>query len=86
MHLTYSQDYWERYCPEVLKTPLHHGPTRGGAREGTKYRDWYENTLKSYRRLFGEAPPADIWPDTEARFRNVENFQRVNTGDHWIVR
>lgn len=30
LHLTYSRDYWERFCPEILRRPLHHGPTAGG--------------------------------------------------------
>ena len=25
LHLTYSRDYWDRLCGEVLKRPLHHG-------------------------------------------------------------
>lgn len=30
LHLTYSRDYWEVFCPEVLQADLHHGPTAGG--------------------------------------------------------
>ena len=33
LHLTYSRDYWERFCPEVIGKPLHHGPTKGGEAE-----------------------------------------------------
>ena len=31
LHLSYSRDYWERFCPDILGRPLHHGPTAGGA-------------------------------------------------------
>ena len=24
LHLTYSHDYWKRFCPELLGKPLHH--------------------------------------------------------------
>ncbi len=74
-HLTYSRDYWETYCPDVLGMDLHHGPTRGGASEDAKYRDWYQATLDSYRARFGP-PPADIWPEPQARFDS--RFVRVN--------
>ena len=33
LHLTYTHDYWARFCPDVLGTSLHHGPTRGGHQE-----------------------------------------------------
>ena len=37
LHLLYTHDYWGEFCPNVLRTPLHHGPTRGGAKEGAKF-------------------------------------------------
>src|SRR4051794_7395726 len=40
LHLTYTQSYWKRLCGEVLKQPLHHHPTRGGAQESAKFQDW----------------------------------------------
>lgn len=80
LHLTYTLDYWGIFCPEVLGTPLHHGPTRGGNRESAKYRDWYARTLESYERFFGP-PPISVWPAPAARFRNAEQFVRVNTAD-----
>jgi len=33
LHLTYSRDYWDRFCPEILGSQLHHGPTAGGGTE-----------------------------------------------------
>jgi len=27
--LTYTRSYWDRFCGDVLATPVHHGPTRG---------------------------------------------------------
>ena len=40
LHLTYTQSYWTRFCPEVLGKPLHHNPTQGGAAEQTKFNNW----------------------------------------------
>ncbi len=54
LHLAYSRDYWERFCPEVLGMPLHHGPTAGGAVEKARYFEQYAQTLKSYEAAFGE--------------------------------
>ena len=85
LHLAYTRSYWDEFCGDVLGGPLHHGPTKGGATEGAKYRDWYQATLDSYVRVFGEAPPADIWPDAERRFRNVGGFRRIDMAGVWLV-
>src|SRR3569623_361486 len=47
LHLTYSRDYWERFCPEVLGCPLHHGPTTGGAGERQRHFEQSAATLKA---------------------------------------
>jgi hypothetical protein len=74
LHLTYTRDYWEVFCPQVLGQPLHHDPTRGGAVERAKFIDWYARTLAAYRESFGEEPPADIWPAPQRRF--AQRFER----------
>jgi hypothetical protein len=73
LHLTYTRDYWEVFCPRVLGQPLHHDPTRGGGSEREKFFDWYAKTLAAYRTVFGE-PPQDIWPGPERRF--AQRFER----------
>ena len=60
-HLLYSRDYWERLCGEVLGKPLHHDPNPGGADEEARHHTQYLDTLAAYERIFGEAPPADLW-------------------------
>lgn len=67
-HLTYTRSYWDEFCGKVLGEPLHHEPTHGGQAEGEKFADWYQRTLGSYRRVFDEEPPADLWPPAPARF------------------
>ncbi|HSF12878.1 MAG TPA: hypothetical protein VLA50_07875 [Erythrobacter sp.] len=37
LHLTYSRDYWEVFCPTVLGADLHHGPTKGGSVERGRF-------------------------------------------------
>ena len=85
LHLTYSRDYWEEFCPTALDAPLHHGPTAGGEVERTRYYDQYAATLKAYEDAFGEAPPADIWPDAKRRFEIDPVGIRVNPKDVMIL-
>jgi hypothetical protein len=85
LHLTYTRSYWERLNGAILPVPLHHHPTRGGSSEDARFDDWYRRTLASYERVFGTAPPADIWPAAERRFGHDLAWRRVNTRDHWVV-
>ncbi len=84
LHLTYTRSYWERLCGQVLPRPLHHGPTRGGEAESAKFHAWYSDTLASYARLFGEAPPADVWPPAFERFAPAR-FERVDRRRYWLL-
>ncbi|MDR6544757.1 hypothetical protein J2810_000797 [Chryseobacterium rhizosphaerae] len=61
MHLIYTQNYWEEFCPDILKRNLHHHPSKGGTKEITKHRDWFSETLKSYKEIFQLDAPSDIW-------------------------
>ena len=86
LHLTYTRSYWQRFCGEVLKTPLHHDPTRGGAAEGRKHWAMYADTLVAYEAAFGEPPPADLWPPADQRFGEDLEVARVNRNEYWLVR
>jgi hypothetical protein len=68
LHLTYSRDYWQVFCPQVLGADLHHGPTRGGSPERARFYQQYAATLAAYEATFGAAPPANIWPAARRRF------------------
>ncbi len=85
LHLTYTRSYWDGLCREVLGQPLHHGPTKGGAAEQAKFIDLYNQTLASYRRFFGQEPPADIWSPAGQRFGEDLRHVSVNTARNWIV-
>jgi uncharacterized protein (TIGR04222 family) len=85
LHLTYTRSYWGELCGEVLGRPLHHGPTKGGAKEGQRFEGQYEATLASYRESFGEEPPTDIWPPSEVRFGEAKDFVRVNRQHVWLL-
>jgi uncharacterized protein (TIGR04222 family) len=85
LHLTYSENYWKVFCPEILGQPFHHHPTRGGEGEGDKFHDWYSRTLKSYEDFFNERPPVDIWPSAEARRKEKHDFIRVDRERSWVL-
>ena len=85
LHLLYTESYWNRLCGDILGIPLHHHPSVGGAVERQKFDGWYRNTLASYRRLFLEEPPGDIWPDADTHAGDGGHYRRVNTSRCWII-
>ncbi len=86
LHLTYTRSYWEEMCGQVLPAPLHHEPTQGGGDESAKFNDQYEQTLDSYRRVFGKRAPRDVWPSAKTRFGSDLAWQRINVLEHWVLR
>lgn len=82
-HLLYTQEYWENFCPKFLGMRLHHGPTKGGSSENTKFEDAYLNTIASYIWFFQSPPPNDIWPSCEDRFST--NYVTVESHSHMII-
>lgn len=85
LHLTYTVSYWERFH-RLLPFPLHHHPTKGGGSESDKFENQYEATLMLYKDVFGEEPPADIWPSSESRFGHDLAWARVNLNDNWVIK
>lgn len=85
LHLTYTRSYWGELCQGVLGFELHHLPTEGGIQEQHKFRERYTATLMLYRQTFGKTPPADIWPDVDARFSGADRYVRINRREHWLV-
>ncbi|WP_374465053.1 hypothetical protein [Chryseobacterium sp.] len=56
MHLIYTRNYWEEFCPDILKKNLHHHPSNGGIAEKEKHQNWFEDTLAAYRKVFSRKP------------------------------
>lgn len=77
LHLTYTRDYWETFCPHVLGAPLHHEPTRGGRDESARHRRQYAQTLAAYQAWFG-APPENYWPHVSRAFGAGKAYRRVD--------
>src|SRR5688572_14347127 len=85
LQLIFTRSYWEDLCQGVLGSPLHHGPTRGGAQEGERHFKMYEDTLESYRHFFGEEAPADLWPAPRQRFADAGQYLRVSRRTAWVI-
>lgn len=84
LHLTYTQDYWQRFCP-LLGRELHHGPTKGGADELARFHEQYAQTLRSYEATFAQCPPADIWPGARQRLLDDPLARRVHPREGLVV-
>lgn len=84
LHLTYTRDYWERFCPAVLGRPFHHGPTAGGAAELGRHFAQYAATLRSYVAAFGP-PPRDVWPAAKETLLTAPRARRVNPAEVLII-
>jgi len=85
LHLSYTRDYWQGLCDEVLGVALHHQPTAGGASERQRFEQQYANTLVLYQREFGHPAPAGIWPSVRQRFAGLGRFVRVNHQRAWVI-
>ena len=81
LHLTCTRNYWECFCPQVLGRPLHHEPGDGSASDDARHAQQYADTLASYRRLFGEDAPTDIWP----RVDQHSDFVRLDRARYWLL-
>ncbi|MBS1661428.1 MAG: hypothetical protein JST68_10300 [Bacteroidetes bacterium] len=62
LHLTYTRSYWIELCQGTLGKEIHHHPSTGGVAEDEKHRDWYGETLRAYKEVFGMEAPVDVWP------------------------
>ncbi|UYK84555.1 TIGR04222 domain-containing membrane protein [Xanthomonas sacchari] len=60
-HLTDTREYWQRFCPQILRRTLHHHPGRGDPADAARFQAQYAATLAQYRHYFGE-PPTTCWP------------------------
>lgn len=81
LHLLYTRNYWDIFCAQVMKRPLHHEPANGMDDEKARLGDWYVDTLARYRQHFGD-PPAEIWPDPQTLARTPRAKHRwIELGD-----
>lgn len=85
LHIIYTESY-HAWCDTLFGRYLHHGPSKGGAVEGERFRDQYEYTLTLYEQTFGETAPREIWPPATVRFDPARRGVNVARSDYWILR
>lgn len=68
LHLTYTKNYWDKFCKETLGRPFHHTPTNGDAAEREKFFALYEQTQLIYEKEFETPVPKRFWPTSKKRF------------------
>ncbi len=85
LRLCYTRSYWDDLCATVLQRPIHHGPTKGGPAENSRFHDLYQATLDAYQTEFGAPPPTDIWPSPSQRFSRRARFQRLDRSRFFIL-
>lgn len=83
LHLTWSIDYWQRWCPQVLQRPLHHQPATGAEPAG-QFLEQYARTLAFYEQVFG-SPPLRWWPATSRQLRQAAHPRWVDPAKAWII-
>ena len=77
MHLIYTQNYWEEFCPDILQQKLHHHPSKGGGNEKEKHRNWFKETLENYQQIFGQQPPEDVWRPAQSPLKKKKALSFV---------
>ena len=78
MHLIYTQNYWEDFCPNVLKMNLHHHPSKGGFEENSKHQNWFLETLENYKEIFQQEAPDEIWKNNVIKHQRKSWFKKIN--------
>jgi len=69
MHLTYTANYWDKFCKGILKKKIHHNPSESSSQAKSKDVEDFEKTKDLYRLEFGHNPPDSVWNRTKGRFR-----------------
>jgi hypothetical protein len=72
---------YARFCDGVAGRFLHHTPGRTTGREFREFKTAYGNLFRDYRAVFGETPPASIWPSLDDICRAVRREQRRRRTD-----
>ena len=61
VHLSYTNHYWNEFCPNILNKNIHHRPSNGSKEAQANDRSSFTQTLELYRTEFATEPPRLIW-------------------------
>ncbi len=84
LHMIYTKSYWNNFCSNTLQNEIHHNPTKGGSKEGEKFKNLYAHTFLLYQEKFKQDVPKQIWLNADKRFSEID-FQRINVSKFWII-
>jgi hypothetical protein len=84
LHLLYSKEYWNKFCPDVLEQELHHRPSQGGDKEVSYHQQGYEKLQKLYFEEFKMMPSKEVWPEYASMFSDEIHMARINIRDYWF--
>jgi hypothetical protein len=59
-----------------LQRKLHHHPSKGGFAEKSRHKKWFVDTLASYREIFNQNAPNDIW-NNNVKSSGLSWFKRL---------
>lgn len=76
LHMLHPRSYFDDLCDGILGRRLDYVPNDGDDDRERVVRE-YRDGLDEYRRAFGYAAPADIWPSPEAFAAALGRFRRV---------
>ncbi len=84
-HLMFSKSYIEDLCLNNLERIIHHSPGTGEATHDAKYQGQYLRTLATYKQVFGQEAPSDLWPRpkqeaTSAREKSSSHLGATDSG------
>ncbi|WP_371168502.1 glycine-rich domain-containing protein [Aliiroseovarius sp. 2305UL8-7] len=59
-HMTYTREYWDVLCKDILGKPLHHEPGRTPA-DTARHTEQFQKTRALYVLCFDQTPPDEFW-------------------------
>ncbi len=76
LHLTYTKEYWQVFCKDILQKDLHHYPSNGVKEDDNKLKNKYLNTLEAYFSFFDDLPEIEIWSDVDLK-KKIKQMDKV---------
>lgn len=61
LHLSYTHDYWDNFCPKILGKSIHHNPSKRNSVAKVEDKINFQATMQLYQKEFGKFPPKMIW-------------------------
>ena len=61
IHLTFTRNYWEEFCPNILGKSVHHDPSPPTREARSRDKEDQKKAQNLYAREFGAKPPRGLW-------------------------